>query len=180
MMETLFDIDTVPTKTDAADRSEWYTPTEVVEPGRIVMGGIDLDPASCYFANRIIKAGTYYNRDLDGLHRQWYGRVWCNPPYSDYPGQAAHWAEKFLKEYQIGNMLQGILLVNLDQFNQESLQQVARRGLACVYRGRVRFYDPTGNQPTSPRHNNIFLYLGDNGNSFTSEYGKLGIVMGAL
>lgn len=29
------------------------------------------------------KAPVYYTREQNGLARQWWGSVWCNPPYSD-------------------------------------------------------------------------------------------------
>src|SRR6266496_3292476 len=40
--------------------NEWYTPEYLVEAARETMGKIDLDPASCDYANRIIKAETIY------------------------------------------------------------------------------------------------------------------------
>lgn len=64
------------------DSDNWFTPKWLIEIAREVMGGIDLDPASCPKANAIVKAHTFYTKKEDGLSKIWRGRVWCNPPYS--------------------------------------------------------------------------------------------------
>ena len=61
--------------------NEWHSPAIAVEPARLVMGGIDLDPASCAAANAFIDADRYYDQEEDGLEQQWFGRCWINPPY---------------------------------------------------------------------------------------------------
>lgn len=79
--------------------TEWYTPPEIIEAARRVMGGIDLDPASSAAANRVVKAGTFYGRpdyiidgmmnkwpvlrfvDQGGLSRPWFGRMFQNHPF---------------------------------------------------------------------------------------------------
>jgi hypothetical protein len=43
--------------------NEWYTPAKYVEAARRCMGSIDTDPASSEFANRTVKAGTYYDAE---------------------------------------------------------------------------------------------------------------------
>ena len=46
---------------------EWYTPPSITEKARTVMGGIDLDPASCKMANTIVRADRYIDKEEDGL-----------------------------------------------------------------------------------------------------------------
>src|SRR5438552_4181923 len=82
MPARLFDTIECPSLTQEGSTSnEWYTPARYIEAARLVMGGIDLDPASCELANRTVKAGRYYTQEDDGLAQEWKGRVWLNPPY---------------------------------------------------------------------------------------------------
>src|SRR5262245_6844094 len=62
--------------------NEWYTPPAYLEAARLVLGGIDLDPASSDVAQRRVRAGRYFTKKDDGLSRPWRGRVWLNPPYA--------------------------------------------------------------------------------------------------
>jgi hypothetical protein len=59
---------------------EHRTPTYIVDAARAVLGGIDLDPASCTEANKVVRALTYYALPHDGLEFAWDGRVFLNPP----------------------------------------------------------------------------------------------------
>src|ERR1051325_9718595 len=61
---------------------EWYSPPELIERARTVMGSIDLDPASCALAQRVVKAETWFDAKHDGLKRRWTGNVWLNPPFN--------------------------------------------------------------------------------------------------
>ncbi len=65
----------------SAQSAEHYTPREVVEAGRYVMGHFDLDPASSEYANyHVVKARNFYTKEDDGLSRPWFGRVFLNAP----------------------------------------------------------------------------------------------------
>jgi hypothetical protein len=64
----------------SSDSNEHYTPAFIVGCAHRVMGGIDLDPASCEFANRIVQATKIYREEHDGYTRMWNGRVFVNPP----------------------------------------------------------------------------------------------------
>lgn len=75
----------------SSESVEFYTPADIVERARYVLGGIDTDPASSEFANQVVRATSYYTVANNGLlaHR-WDGRVLLNPPGSlvDAEGRA--------------------------------------------------------------------------------------------
>ena len=50
---------------------EWYTPSDVVEDVREVMGVIDLDPASNDTAQQVVRASIYYTVETNGLAQEW-------------------------------------------------------------------------------------------------------------
>lgn len=79
-----------------ADRTgssdEWGTPLYYVRPIAEAIGGFDLDPCSGAEQSKI--AETTYSKEDDGLSKKWFGKVWCNPPYSD----KSEWMKKALSE----------------------------------------------------------------------------------
>jgi hypothetical protein len=64
----------------SSESSEHHTPTSIVDPARVTLGEIDLDPASCVEANSWIKAKSIFTREDDGYTKPWHGRVFLNPP----------------------------------------------------------------------------------------------------
>ena len=87
---------------------EWYTREEELKLVRLVLGEIDLDPASCQAANEKVKAKNFYTKEENGLDKPLWGKVFCNPPYS----KPAPFIEKIVKAYQSGEIEAAILLVN--------------------------------------------------------------------
>ena len=77
-------------KSDPND--EAYTPEWIIAAARMVMGGIDLDPASCAAAQEVVRADRWVGLPDDGLDVDWAGRVWLNPPWS----AKRPWVEKLL------------------------------------------------------------------------------------
>ncbi len=165
---------------DPGATSDWYTPGEYIEAARATMGAIDLDPASCALANMTVRAAAYFDRAADGLRQQWHGRVWLNPPYSDYMGQAAEWAARLLAEHQSGRVQQGVLLVNLSTSYQKAMQEVARAGLVCMVNRRIRFLSAAGSEERRPTQANVIFYLGERRQAFAEHFGRYGVVLGAM
>lgn len=64
----------------SANKGTWFTPPEIIKRVHAVMGGIDLDPASCAKANEIVGAKQFFTAADDALNRPWRGRVFVNPP----------------------------------------------------------------------------------------------------
>jgi ParB family transcriptional regulator, chromosome partitioning protein len=46
--------------------NESYTPAAIIEAARAVMGGIDLDPATCEIANLTVRADWWMDLEADG------------------------------------------------------------------------------------------------------------------
>lgn len=62
---------------------ELYTDPKITAMARLVMGGIELDPASCEFANsKFVQAERFYTKEDDGLNKIWKAKtVWMNHPF---------------------------------------------------------------------------------------------------
>mgnify|MGYP001590641319 FL=1 len=64
----------------SSETVEAYTPGWLVDKARYVTGGFDLDPASCAFANEVVRAERFYGAAENGLLLPWGGRLFLNPP----------------------------------------------------------------------------------------------------
>jgi ParB family chromosome partitioning protein len=139
--------------------NEWYTPANVVEAARAVMGEIDMDPASCGIANQIVRASLYFDEATDGLAQQWAGRVFLNPPGGR--GSAAKWWRRLEADWVAGYVDEAVFV----GFNIEILRtgqsEVYRSGPAhypfCIPSKRLKFHG--GGGADRPTHANVLVYL---------------------
>lgn len=122
----------------SSQSNEWFTPAEYIESARLVMGSIDLDPASCAEANQTVKAGRYFTEADDGLSRHWFGNVWLNPPYG---GLAGPFSEYLVKEYEASRIKAATLLLNSNT-DRRYIQPLIKRFSVCFTEGRVDFVEP--------------------------------------
>lgn len=151
--------------------NEWYTPDEYIELAWDVLGEIDLDPASCEFANRTIQAKQYFTVEQDGLRQEWHGRVWMNPPYSAELVQ--QFSAKFSDEYEKGNIEEGIVLVNNATETNWFIGLVKNAKAVCFPKGRIR-YTSQSRESTAPLQGQAFLYFGDNVEKFIDTFKTVG------
>jgi ParB family chromosome partitioning protein len=144
------------------------TPSFIVEAARQVLGAIDLDPASCAEANKVVRAGTYFAPPHDGMTFAWDGSVFLNPPGGKAPkrweehyksrSSAVVWWRKLTDEYLEGRCHEAIFVgFNLDilqasQGNDDRWPDILKFPL-CVPRRRIAF---SGKDPT---HGNVIVYF---------------------
>ncbi len=150
---------------------EWYTPAEFVDAARRVMGTIDLDPASCELANRVVQAKRIYTKEDDGLAQTWRGRVWLNPPYAK--GLIDAFADKVASERP--NYKELIAIVNNGTETKWFATLVSVASALCLPRGRVKFYPGDGcERESGPLQGQAILYVGDDQNAFVCEFASMG------
>jgi ParB family chromosome partitioning protein len=163
---------------DDADRTadERYSPAWVIDAVRRVMGGIDLDPASCRQANETVRADRYYTRETDGLTKPWNGRVFLNPPFS--LGLRA-WTAKLTAEIEAGRVEQAVVVAPTDM-----LVHLADRWFSTLISGclllpdrRIEFYDPATGRLTGPRFGVFVSYMGHAQSRFNQEFRERGTIL---
>ena len=117
---------------------EWYTPKEIID----ALGRFDLDP--CAPVRPLwTTADVMYNRNDDGLTKEWFGRVWLNPPYS------RPLIEKFIEKMaEHGN---GIALL-YNRCDSSMFQEVIfKKATAMKFlKHRIRFFRPDGRRGGIP------------------------------
>ena len=161
---------------------EWYTPAHCIEAAREVMGFIELDPASCEQANRIVKAERYYTREQNGLERSWKARtVWLNPPYgrsndmkARHKSTIEQFVMKLLWEYQSGAIGQAILLVpatiGTNWFHPLWQYPI------CFHTGKLNFLSPIKHTCYSHAYGTVLAYLGLKEDRFIKVFQRFGTI----
>lgn len=128
---------------------EWYTPKEIID----ALGRFDLDPCAPVIP-LWNTANIMYNKDIDGLKQEWFGRVWLNPPYS------RPLIESFVKRLaEHGN---GIALL-FNRCDSKMFQDVIFEKATAMnfLRNRIRFFRPDGTQGGSPGCGSILIAFGE-------------------
>lgn len=83
----------VPQHAGVEDENARFTLDDIFEwaKKRADVEKFQLDVAACEEAHR---AERWYSKEQDGLSLQWWGNVWCNPPWSDIePWVVKAWLE---------------------------------------------------------------------------------------
>lgn len=162
-----------PHVTNNSGNNEWYTPKQYIDLAKAVLGGIDVDPASCEYANRTVQAQKFYSVDDDGLEKEWKGRVWMNPPYA--ADLVTRFTEKYVKEYQSGNITSGIVLVNNATETKWFINMVGEAKAIAFTKGRIRYdTQEKGAGSGAPLQGQAFLYFGYNPEKFMEVFSRIG------
>ena len=170
--------------------NEWYTPPCYIEAARVVMGDIDLDPASCTEANKIVMARHYYTKEIDGLSQSWAyntkpARIWCNPPYGKVgssPGTGLSYQQLFVEkcvyEWACGHIEQAILLLLGNSCFARYFNPLWDH-LVCIHDGGITFLKE-GWYTERFGFGSLFVYLGPNTKKFIDVFSLYGRVVHAV
>ena len=152
--------------------NEWYTPECYIESARLVMGSIDLDPASSEIANQTVNANLFYSQEEDGLSKEWFGNIWMNPPYSQ------PFIFQFISKLVESNKVsQAIVLVNNGTETKWGQLLMKHSSAVCFHQGRIRFIDKYGNLGDAPLQGQMICYLGSEVNNFVNEFNQYGTIL---
>ena len=157
----------------ASNENEWYTPAKYIDAARLVLGMIDLDPASCKRANKTVKAKTIYTADDESLHQAWTGRLWLNPPYGRLAGE---FIRRLTLEYEAGEVTAAIALVNAHCTDTDWFQPLWNYTL-CFTDHRIDFDSGGRAKQTSSTHGSVFAYLGPDTKAFRAAFAEFGAVV---
>lgn len=179
---------------------EYYSPARFVDSARVVLGEIDLDPASSVIANERVKAKKIFTQEDNGLMNIWSGRVWMNHPFSkgekkchknrdrckkqtckdrgyhidiDLPGNT-QWINRMIAEYEKGFVTEAIMICYAS--TSEAWFKPLLNYLQCFIHGRVDYYDPQGNEIKGCPKGSVITYLGKNPEKFKKEFSQFGVV----
>lgn len=152
--------------------NEWYTPAEYIDAARRVLGGFDLDPASCEEANRTVQAAAFYSEEDPGLGHDWKGRVWLNPPYGRLAGD---FVVNLAREYDAGRVTAAITLLNAHCTDTAWFRPLWDHTLCFTY-GRLNFGAGTSARSGST-HGSVFGYLGRDPAAFAAEFARYGAIV---
>lgn len=153
------------------ESDEWYTPPEIIQAARKVMGSIDLDPASCFTAQQTVQATHYFDKERDGLREPWRGNVWLNPPFS----RGSEFGQKLRDEIDAKRVSQAVVIQNASTATKW-FHTLAPICWGCFPRGRLSFLRADGTRHDGNRHAQVLLYFGDQTTRFRSVFAEHGLV----
>jgi DNA adenine methylase len=151
---------------------EWYTPVEILEAARTVLGTFDLDPASCEVAQRHVRAAAYFTKEDDGLSKPWAGKVWMNPPFLG--GLIGRFTGKLLDHYAAGDVTEAILLVQNSTETKWFQRCLAASSALCLPAQRMHFLDTEGEPTGRPLQGQCLVYFGRQPEAFRAAFAPFG------
>jgi phage N-6-adenine-methyltransferase len=155
-----------------ATTDEWYTPVAYIDAAKAALRGIELDSATCAFAQSRIKAAQFFTIKDDGLAQRWRGRVWLNPPFS----KVAQFVSKLVSEIEAARVTAAILLTHNCSDTSWFHQAASLAAAICFTRGRIRFEQEDG-PAESPPQGQTFLYFGKDVAAFRTAFESIGLVL---
>lgn len=130
-------------------KDEWLTPPGIIRN----LGIFDLDP--CSPINRPWDTASNHFTILDdGLSKDWFGRVWCNPPYGNV-------AKQWLKKCSEHN--NSMVLIFARTETKMFFDYIWNKADAIFFfKGRLKFHHIDGTQSSSAGAPSVLVAYGKN------------------
>lgn len=160
-------------RTSFTGENESYTPLIYIEAARKVLKRIDLDPATSEFGQGRVKAQKYYTAKDNALTKDWIGKIWMNPPYSQ--PLIYDFIKKAVSEYQKKNITEAIILTNNYTDTQWFHLIESVSSLLCFTKGRIKFEKEDGSIAQA-MNGQTFFYWGENEKIFTEIFLEFGFI----
>lgn len=155
--------------------NNWETPQKYIESARVVMGSIDIDPASNDNAQKTVKAATFFTEENSGLEQDWIGNVWLNPPFGR--GLARPFMSRLVQQLNDAHTEQAIVLTNNVPDTTWWSETIGKQcTMLCLPDHRISFIDPeTGKRERGNDRNQLITYIGSNQAAFVAEFSQYGL-----
>lgn len=135
-------------KGGVAATTEWYTPPYIIDS---LGGKFDLDP--CAPATEWHTADRCYTKEINGLSKDWEGRVFLNPPYSN--PIIKHFVRRLADH---GN---GIALLYARCDNKMFFEDIFNRATSIKFLcDRIYFLRPDGSKGDRPGCGSVLIAYG--------------------
>jgi transcriptional regulator with XRE-family HTH domain len=133
----------------------WETPADLAELLSEAVGGFDLDPCAATTVQKYarVKARVLLAVQDDGLTANWFGKVFCNPPYGR---SLSRWIMKCAMEGERGATVVALIPSRTD--TRYWHHHIAGKADVWMLKGRLKFGD--GSTP-SPFPSAIAVWNGD-------------------
>jgi hypothetical protein len=141
-----------------ASFQDYFTPTEIVNAAREGMGGIDLDAASHWAANREHKIERYFHAGHSAFDHDWEGRVWLNPPYGDNVA----WWPRAVEMLDSGKVEQLCIISPVWAFTTQVAEPLMARSSAMLLLSPTpKFWGNREAHRTGTNNPHAIVYFGD-------------------
>lgn len=120
----------------------WLTPLNIIR----ALGDFDLDP--CAYPGHDTAWTKWYEK---GDEKEWHGRVWLNPPYSE----VARWLDMLAEHGR------GVALV-FARTDTKWAQRHLRKATGVTFlKGRIKFLNDKFEESTNAGHGSMLLFYGE-------------------
>lgn len=150
---------------------DYFTPTPIIEAARATMGGIDLDAASHWLANKVHQIPAYFDRNRSAFEYPWKGRVWLNPPYGDNEP----WFREIVRYVEAGEVTQMCMLSPVWAFTtKQASEMMAHVTAMLLFVPTPKFWGNANPDKVGSNQPHAIVYIGDEVDAFHEHFARFG------